>query len=308
LEHPHQKGKVARRRLLDSFRSVARLAVKDEDGAELALHELAEQARAAWPELTIDVAAFVRYLADRWEPARDPVAALREVRGPDLALAQVCVRGDATALHLLDRKYLSQTPRYLAALTLRVRDIDEVRQRLRERLLLGRPGEPPRISLYRGRGALSAWIRTAAVRIVVDLERSRAPDSQADEGELERLATFDDPEIAYARGLYGRELKEAFQAALAQLPPRDASLLKLHFIEGMPASEVGRIYGVDGRTVQRWIASSRTQILTGTRANLKSKLGLNSSQLRSVLALARSDFGASVRRLLSPRQVPTKKS
>jgi RNA polymerase sigma-70 factor (ECF subfamily) len=292
---------VTRRSWVALFQSVARVPFKDVEGAEVALRELVERARAAWPELAIDVEAFIRYLADRWEPTGDPVTALRAIRAEDLALTQACVRGDAKALEILDRQYLSQAPRYLASLTLRRRDLDEVTQRLRERLLLGRPGEPPRIALYRGRGALSAWVRTAAVRAAVDLERSQPPGSRSEEGALERIATLDDPEIAHARRLYGRELKEAFQAALAALPARDSSLLKLHFIEGMPASDVGRIYGVNARTVQRWISEIRAQILSQTRARLKSKLKLSSSQMRSVLRLARSDFGASVARLLSPR-------
>jgi RNA polymerase sigma-70 factor (ECF subfamily) len=137
------------------------------------------------------------------------------------------------------------------------------------------------------------------VRLAVDVIRERAPGG--DDGALEQLATDDDPELTHVRRLYGAELKGAFQEALQKLPPREATLLKLHFIEGMPAGDVGRLYGVNGRTVQRWLADSRARVLQDTREALRGKLGLTSSQLRSVVKLARSQLDASVRRLLSKR-------
>jgi RNA polymerase sigma-70 factor (ECF subfamily) len=301
FKHASEKGKVTTRPLSVAFRTLARVSAVEDDVLEAELDAAVQRAAEAWPGLRLEAEAFVRYVAARWQPAADPAAALRALHAPDLALAHACVRGDRLALQLLDRQFLSRTGEYVAKLATRVQDLDEVRQRLRERLLVGKPGQPPRLAAYRGQGPLGAWLRTAAVRAAVDLARERTPHPGGDDGVLDRLASLDDPELAHVRKLYGRELKDAFQAAIGELPSRDASLLKLHFIEGMRAADVGRLYRVNARTVQRWIADARAGVLASTRTRLKKKLGLSSSQLHSVLRLAASQFDASVRRLLSRR-------
>jgi RNA polymerase sigma-70 factor (ECF subfamily) len=293
---------VPRGRLTAVFASVARISFPDPEATERALRKLCEQAEAAWPSLPFDGDAFVRYLAERWPSSNGSVAALKALRAPELALTQACVRGDPQALELLDRLYLAQVQRYLPKLGALGRDLDEVKQLLRERLLLSPPGESPRIASYRGQGPLGAWIRTVAARAAMELDRKAQARETSATAEFERLVTFDDPELSHNRRLYLGEIKEAFQAALDTLHARDTSILKLHYIDGMSASDVGRLYRVNARTVQRWMAESRSRIVELTRARLRRKLGLSGSQLDSLEKLARSQLDVSIERILARKQ------
>ena len=80
-------------------------------------------------------------------------------------------------------------------------------------------------------------------------------------------------------------------------------MLSLHYLEGMSAQQIGAMYRVHARTVQRWISDSRQQILVGVRKLLKKRLGLQSSQLQSLTALVVSQLEVSMIRLL-PKPPP----
>jgi len=83
------------------------------------------------------------------------------------------------------------------------------------------------------------------------------------------------------------------------LPARDASILRLHFLEGMSASSIGAAYRVHGRTIQKWLQAARAQILETTRELLRERLQLHRKELESVIALAQSQLDVSISRLLA---------
>ena len=94
-------------------------------------------------------------------------------RGADLYLAAACARGDAAAVNAFDRAFL-QAPGPIGAGKVTPSQLDEVRQRLRVKLLAG---PNPNITTYRGFGPLGAWVRVAAARVASNLqenERGRA--------------------------------------------------------------------------------------------------------------------------------------
>src|SRR5947209_904462 len=67
--------------------------------------------------------------------------------------------------------------------------VEEVRQTVREKLLVAAADAPPRIVEYTGRGALAAWLRIIAVRAALNLRRRRgdvAPDGASDEAAAAR--------------------------------------------------------------------------------------------------------------------------
>src|SRR5437660_1544495 len=62
---------------------------------------------------------------------------------------------------------------------------DEALQVVREHLLVAKDGAPGRIAEYRGEGPLEGWLRVAAVRAALRLQRQRKPEQLAEAAEAE---------------------------------------------------------------------------------------------------------------------------
>lgn len=266
------------------------------------LDALVRASAAAFTTFTVPSEEYVAYIGARVAGEADPVAALDTLCAADLYLACGCARGDAAAVQELDRRCISKVsspiePRSAAA-------DDELRQALRARLLVAEAGAAPKITLYKGRGALGAWVRIAATRLALNLHRSvRTPVAGEAEAEAPLAAPQTDPEILYLKARYGEDFREAFDATLASLSARDASLLQLYFIENMTAEALARMYRVSVRTVHRWVVSIRQQILDTLHGRLEKRLQISSSQLESLMYIMRTELHQSLEKLV-PRTPP----
>jgi RNA polymerase sigma-70 factor (ECF subfamily) len=58
------------------------------------------------------------------------------------------------------------------------------------------------------------------------------------------------------------------------------------------------MYGVSNRTVQRWLAELKDDVLQRMREGLKARLALNASELDSLLRLMQSQLQVSLQRVL----------
>jgi RNA polymerase sigma-70 factor (ECF subfamily) len=110
-----------------------------------------EQGRAAWPGISISLDDFAR----RARELAVTESGLAE-RAAELVLAFACAAGDPVALGWFDTRYLSAVATYVSRFNLGTDLLDEVRQRVRIKQLLG---VQPGIARYNGRGALGAWVR-----------------------------------------------------------------------------------------------------------------------------------------------------
>jgi RNA polymerase sigma-70 factor (ECF subfamily) len=262
---------------------------------EAALVAMLDAARTSWPEVQLDVEAFLAHLAERLPPSEDPIEALRSMHAADLYLACACVRGDPPAIGAFERGLLSHMPEYIGRIDATPGFAEEVKQAVRTRLLVAESGALPRIASYNGRGPLGAWVRMVSARVAVDLHREQVPRGSTDDDEaLLARASPSDPELAYLKTHYRAVFETAFRQALAALSPKEANVLRLHFLEGIPSSAIGTIYQVSGRTVNRWIADIRQRILAEARGLLCEALHLPHSQLESVLELVRSQMDLSL--------------
>lgn len=275
----------------------------DPSDLDAALAEALAAGRAAWPDLALDPHDFIAHLTARLPEGPDPGAAVRALHAADLYLACACARGDARALAWFDEHFLSAVGRAWGGRHRLAHLADEVRQALRVRLLVSDGGGPPRIAGYSGRGPLGAWVRMAATRLGLDLVRRERPEARGDD-ELLLEAREDDPELQYLKTRYAAELNEALQTTLAALSARTASVLRLHYQEGMTVDAIGTMYRVSGRTVQRWLAEARRTILDETRRLLGERLGLTDSRLDSLIGLVRSRLDISLSQYLLPRRDP----
>src|SRR5579884_1384958 len=127
--------------------------------------------REAWPGVDVADADFAAAV-ERHRPAPEHLA--------DLYLATACAAGNAAALAAFERTHLSQVAAFVARTDSDPAFAEEVRQRLREKLLVG---QPPRISEYAGQGPLGGWVRVAAVRMALDLRKMTARAAEVARGD-----------------------------------------------------------------------------------------------------------------------------
>lgn len=263
-----------------------------------ALAELVRQAREAWPEVGMDAGAFLAHVAERLPSTGEAREVLASLRAGDFFLAFACGRGEARALEALDAHVLSQVgtwlPREEPAL------VDELRQLLRQRLLVPVDGAPPKLASYSGRGPLGQWVRAVALRLHIDRQRAAPREVPLEEAPVvlaERLGA--DPELAFIRERHQEDFRVAFRAALGRLEVRERNLLRLHHVHGLSMDSVGATYQAPRSTVARWIARARERLLALTREELTARLGLTPNELDSLLRLVRSQLDVSLRQLMA---------
>jgi RNA polymerase sigma-70 factor (ECF subfamily) len=264
---------------------------------EQALKHLIEQARSAWPAVVLPDAIFLRYLAERVGDDGDPVTLLGTLHAADLYLACGCSQGDPRAIAAFEEHFVAQIEAHLARSDALPTFSQELKQTLRERVLVAREGLLPRISSYNGRGPLGGWLRMVAARVAVDLRRKQKNEGTRP-GSLAVPLPALDPELAYLKERYRREFEAALESAFRGLSAREGIIMRLHFLDGMPVSGIATMYQVSPRTVQRWIATTQAKVLADTRQVLSEKLALSGAELDSLLGLVKSELNLSFHRFL----------
>lgn len=255
-------------------------------------------ARAAWPDVRLDDAEVLTYVARRL-PDGDVGSSLAAMHVSDLYLACACVRGDARAMSAFDAHFLPGVAQFVAQIDRSPAFADEVRQELREKLFVHEQGVVPKIAEFTGRGPLGGWIRVSAVRTALNLRRGAKDHVDADgEAGPTLKAQGPDPELDYLKTRYGRELREALQTTLASLPGDERSVLRMHYLDGLNIDEIGTAYRVHRSTVARWLAASREKILEETKRVLSDKLHLDKGEVESMLGLVQSQLDVSIHRFL----------
>jgi len=175
--------------------------------------------------------------------------------------------------------------------------VDEVRQSLREKLLVSRSGMPPRIAEYSGRGALANWVRVAALRAAVDLRR-RDNEPAAAKQEDDVVAAAAAPDLLYLKERYGKEFQAAVSTAFTSLDDEQCNLLRLQHVDGLRTAQIAALFHVDRSTIKRQLASCRAKLLDETRRILRERLGMSPTEFQSVARLVQSQLHLSVERLL----------
>jgi RNA polymerase sigma-70 factor (ECF subfamily) len=266
---------------------------------EAALGRAWEKGRAAWPKVELDRETFAAHVRSKLSP----VAAAEDVERLDAAglyLACACAQGTASALAELDLQVLANVPEFLARIQGTSALPDEVRQTLRERLLVAHtPHEPPRIATYSGDGPLAAWVRVAAVRTALNLLEKRDERLAHDSRALQGAAAGSTPEQEVSASHQHAMFREVLEQAVSALPADQRTALRLHFAEGLTGDEIGEKLGISRATVTRWLATARGFLLRETRRLLEGRLRLSPAEAESFIAAARSRLDLSLSVLLA---------
>ncbi|WNG32305.1 sigma-70 family RNA polymerase sigma factor [Archangium violaceum] len=269
---------------------------------ETVLTQVLASARAAWPRVRLDDAVFLRHLAERVPPSSEPERSLRTFPTADLFLACACVQGDAAAHAALEAHFLPKVAAAVARVSPGADAASEVCQVLREKLLTPEPGRPPRLADYQGQGPLAAWLRAAAVRTALNLRRSSQRQARAEEEALaDATVPGDHPELELLRQRHRTDFQAALAEALAALPSRERTVLRLHLVEGLSLERIGTVYRTHKSTVSRWLARAREEVLAGTRSRLAERLRLSDGELHSLLRDVPGQLDQSLSSLLASK-------
>jgi RNA polymerase sigma-70 factor, ECF subfamily len=262
-----------------------------ETDVEQAVHDAMRSGEEAWPGLTLTREQFTA-----WVQARGIALEALRARGGDLYLAAACGTGDRRAFELFDRAFLQAPGPRAGSATLSPEQLDELRQRLRVRLLTG---PTPRVATFQGNGPLGAWVRVAAARMAVDLMRDERPGGQRDSALVDALVDAGaNPELVMARQEHQAEFKEALEDCIASLGARAKTLLRMTFVDKVSIDEIGVVYRVHRATVARWLVAIRREVFECLCKRLSIKLQSSPSEVASLVRLVRSRVDLSLARLL----------
>jgi RNA polymerase sigma-70 factor (ECF subfamily) len=172
--------------------------------------------------------------------------------------------------------------------------VEEVQQLVRTRLLVAEPGGRPKLAEYSGRGELAAWVQAVALRVALNLVRRPRQQVPFDEQLLPAVGTDRDPELEYARRLYGAEFAEALRQGLSELTPRERNLLRHHHLHGLSLDQLSALYRVHRATIARWLSRARDHLNLATRTQLALRLKLGEHEVESVMRLVPSQLDVSM--------------
>ena len=274
---------------------------RDLDRAALgrALVELFDAARRRWPGIVVDAATVIEHLAQTWTPEGPTPATAVELPpfAVELVLARACLGGDPTASRAFHEEMFDRVDRVLARLGLSAADAEDVKQDVRAKLLVGEHGDV-KLALYHGTGPLAYWIASVAGREALGLLRRRRPTEALEDDDLLADAS-DDPGLLALKSRHGADFKRAFQAAVAELAPRDRTILRALIVDDRSIGEIARAYGIHRVTASRWVSEIRLGLRQRTRDQLRAQLKLDASSLESAIRLVDSHLELSLYRLLA---------
>jgi RNA polymerase sigma-70 factor (ECF subfamily) len=269
--------------------------------AEL-LREKWEAGGARW-SFALAPSDFVSHLATHLPPGAEPAAHVRSLVAEDLYLACGCLLGQREAVAAFDGEYLARVGAYVAHLDGSAQFGDEMRQVLRERLLVATPERPARIGDYSGRGAMASWLRVTAVRIALNHRGSPNEARRIDDSDvLDELAASDAPELEILRKRHATALADALKQAVQALLPEQRVILRMYFSSGQSTERIAAALRVNRSTAARRLVAARQAVFEETRRLLSTQLPLDTDEFGSLARALHSQLNISLSGLLAERR------
>ena len=73
----------------------------------------------------------------------------------------------------------------------------------------------------------------------------------------------------------------------------------MHFVDGLNIERIGVVYNVNRATIARWLVAIRTRLFEEVRAELGSKHGLDTADVKSLYRLMERDVHVTMSRILA---------
>ncbi|WP_158620127.1 sigma-70 family RNA polymerase sigma factor [Corallococcus sicarius] len=272
------------------------------EGLETLLLQLWAEGLQPWPDIPLPPDAFISHLAShapRLAPGDDIPRLLAQLVPGDLFLACACAEGLPAALAAFERHHILGIPATLAHMKLNEAVLDDIRQRVREHLLV-RIDAAPRIAEYSGRGPLTNWVRVVSVRTALSLLRTVHEEVHMSDALLDfHPAPDGDPETEAIQRRYQEDFRQAMEEAFTALPSKHRYLLRLHFVDCLSTTKIGALFNVNQSTASRWLQRAQQEVHDETRRILKERLDLSFQEFTSVLRTVESRLDLSISRILT---------
>jgi RNA polymerase sigma-70 factor, ECF subfamily len=229
---------------------------------------------------------------------RDP-AGVADENAADLEWARSLAAGEPAALARFEGELTPEIASVLAGRGFTAAEVEEVQQWCRAHLLVGDGSGPAAITEYAGRGRLRSWVLVSAVRAALKMRRRGAREAALDQEALAELADDisgppGDPLAELYKERYRDAFREAFRNAVAELSPRERTLLRLHGIDGLTIDQLGALYGVHRATAARWLDRAREAVFAATRREMMRRLDVDRWEAESVLRFIQSRLDVSL--------------
>lgn len=254
------------------------------------IHTAWEAGAKAYPTLSVPEVLFESFARARMDAWRGAVE-----RAPDLYLACACAEGAAGAAEVFLDVYGERIPAYLGRIASCQDHVEEVRQRVLVRCLVGDQQRPPAISSYSGRGSLEGWVRATAVREGLALVREGARNVELGDSALERPGSVD---RTWLVARYREPVLEAFTIATGSLPREQRALLRLHYVFGLTTNELARMYRISRSTLVRRLTDARDGLVARLAGELKGRTGIAVDDCTDVLRLLKGQIDLRLSSLL----------
>ena len=256
------------------------------------------EGRATYGDLDVPKARLVERLVRTLAEHDVPDAAIGRLRGGDLCLACACVEGDKRAIAVLEDRYGADVQRAYSRLRSSRLSYDDFRQGVRQKLFAP---PAPKIAEYGGLGDLRAWLRIVSTRTALDMLRAlrRVEQPASSNAILAVPAPNDDPDLAYLKRLYGKEVAVAVEKAAADLRPEERNVLREHYAQGLTIDQIGAVHGIHRATAARRVQRARDALLERARGLLAERLGVSDAEIDSIMRLVQSEIQISVQRVFA---------
>jgi RNA polymerase sigma-70 factor, ECF subfamily len=244
-------------------------------------------------------ASWIRFVAEQVRGEADGARALRSLALADLYLAFGCLAEHPRALAAFETEILAGARAWIRRIDASTSFVDEAIQSLRIKLLAGSRDRGPYLERYAGRGPLAAWVRTVAVGVAVDLLRQRSQATrQDDDSALAELSSPEDPELDLIKAQHRAAFRGAFKSALLELAPRDRTLIRLRYLEGLTTEEMATMFQTHRTTVMRWLQRIGAALLENTRRRLIQQLRLSTEDVARLFEQLHSRVDLSLERII----------
>ncbi len=146
--------------------------------------------------------------------------------------------GSSSGLEAIFARHHAAVLRAAYRVTGNAMDAEDVLQTVFTRLIRRRPQDSPPVL----EETAGSYLHRAAVNAALDLLRSRRRARTVALGDVE-MDLVDDGQPGPERASRNRELSRRLRLALLQLPPRQAEIFALRYLEGMSNLEISRLLG-----------------------------------------------------------------
>jgi RNA polymerase sigma-70 factor, ECF subfamily len=229
------------------------------------LRAIIDTARQRYGRVSVGIDEFSAHLR------RPCYAGALPSNGEALYLCLACSLGDQEACNALERVHLSNLRPFLADLRLSESLVDDVRQEMLHRLLVG---HNPKVLTYQGRGPFEVWLRRIARRAAIDLlRRQRREGSQRATAKHHMHTCSESPEEIAAREASVRVVFAALNESLQSLEGSERELLRNHFVQGLSIDVLARRFSIDRSTAARRITRTVRRVRSGVEREVLRQTG-----------------------------------